>query len=767
MKKKDIIQLVKKAIKEVDQFGNRQGPSNFQTSAVTSAGKDPYTEKNEYPFSKRPKRTATGMMESRIDQSKVFDQSEIDRIIGEVREITDILEDTYNADVNYKEFRFDDGTGGFQFQWAHARNWGGRFGLSLNENGAHELSALSYYDKSSSGSENIRPNNPIILDIETWKDLDTSMLVEIWSQLKPMVIKNEAAAREALSREAKAQSDYYGSKADTGRIGYGLSSQPRRRNESVNEVRTSTISKKRAGAELKQKLKGKRSDGMGKYDGKIYGLDSDGKRVELKSLNDLNKFKEFELGDSVNEMLDFEKKPGDKIKPDNFKNNPKLQPGKKVLYGGISYEVEENDGFILKLKSVESGKTTTVNLNQFISRGAIKEKNMKNNVKEASNNPYYDAIEAKAEKMGVTTNSLIKKFLKGKSEKEVAQMGFQDIAKLAGITDVKEADTKTFVGVDSMASIKKDPRYGTLSGDTKMDIEKKLKTGGSVELEEENIGLADLEERGYEAGEKAAYTHGTLIGKLQNRPDKLAYNRGFIQGVKDELRSSLDEISYDDAKKKGLKSPDKADISKDKDISDYELKRGMAVQKAIDGQEKNEMYTNDIGKDDYTDDEGRMAKSQMYKTGKYAMKLHDMLDDMEQLPAWVQAKLTKASDYLSGVYHYLDYEFVRRDSNLMEHVDKHKKRDMLMEGAMKKFFEMFDEGKTDEEIVQDYARRGTTVPEPFVSKARRQYEGMKKMKLELEISEKEFRNSSEKMVNNAEEGMESPMEEKQLASRLK
>ena len=714
MKKKDIIQLVKKAIKEVDQFGNRQGPSNFQTSAVTSAGKDPYTGKNEYPFSKRPKRTATGMMESRIDQSKVFDQSEIDRIIGEVREITDILEDTYNADVNYKEFRFDDGTGGFQFQWAHSRNWGGRFGLSLNENGAHELSALSYYDKSSSGSENIRPNNPIILDIETWKDLDTSMLVEIWSQLKPMVIKNEAAAREALSREAKAQSDYYGSKADTGRIGYGLSSQPRRRNESVNEVRTSTISKKRAGAELKQKLKGKRSDGMGKYDGKIYGLDSDGKRVELKSLNDLNKFKEFELGESVNEMLDFEKEPSDEIKPDNFKNNPKLQPGKKVLYGGTSYEVEENDGFILKLKSVESGKTTTVNLNQFISRGAIKEKNMKNNVKEASNNPYYDAIEAKAEKMGVTTNSLIKKFLKGKSEKEVAQMGFQDIAKLAGITDVKEADTKTFVGVDSMASIKKDPRYGTLSGDTKMDIEKKLKTGGSVELEEEP-----------------------------------------------------NEISYDDAKKKGLKSPDKADISKDKDISDYELKRGMAVQKAIDGQEKNEMYTNDIGKDDYTDDEGRMAKSQMYKTGKYAMKLHDMLDDMEQLPAWVQAKLTKASDYLSGVYHYLDYEFVRRDSNLMEHVDKHKKRDMLMEGAMKKFFEMFDEGKTDEEIVQDYARRGTTVPEPFVSKARRQYEGMKKMKLELEISEKEFRNSSEKMVNNAEEGMESPMEEKQLASRLK
>ena len=88
-----------------------------------------------------------------------------------------------------------------------------------------------------------------------------------------------------------------------------------------------------------------------------------------------------------------------------------------------------------------------------------------------------------------------------------------------------------------------------------------------------------------------------------------------------------------------------------------------------------------------------------------------------------------------------------------------------MEGAMQKFFEMFDKGKTDEEIVQDYAQRGTTVPEAFVSKARKQYEGLKKMKLELEISEKEFRNSSEKMVNNAEEGME-PTEEKKLASGI-
>ena len=65
----------------------------------------------------------------------------------------------------------------------------------------------------------------------------------------------------------------------------------------------SSVSKRRAGAELKQKLAGKRSDGMGKYDGKIYGLDNGGKRVELKSLNDLNKFTKFELDADLNKSI--------------------------------------------------------------------------------------------------------------------------------------------------------------------------------------------------------------------------------------------------------------------------------------------------------------------------------------------------------------------------------------------------------------------------------------------------------------------------------
>jgi hypothetical protein len=46
----------------------------------------------------------------------------------------------------------------------------------------------------------------------------------------------------------------------------------------------------------------------------------------------------------------------------------------------------------------------------------------------------------------------------------------------------------------------------------------------------------------------------------------------------------------------------------------------------------------------------------MLKMKKYAMALCDMIDDESQLESWVQAKLTKASDYMSSVYHYLDYQ---------------------------------------------------------------------------------------------------------------
>jgi hypothetical protein len=51
-----------------------------------------------------------------------------------------------------------------------------------------------------------------------------------------------------------------------------------------------------------------------------------------------------------------------------------------------------------------------------------------------------------------------------------------------------------------------------------------------------------------------------------------------------------------------------------------------------------------------------MALSQLRRSAKYSQKLSHMIRESDDLPEWVESKITKASDYLGSVYHYLDYE---------------------------------------------------------------------------------------------------------------
>lgn len=69
------------------------------------------------------------------------------------------------------------------------------------------------------------------------------------------------------------------------------------------------------------------------------------------------------------------------------------------------------------------------------------------------------------------------------------------------------------------------------------------------------------------------------------------------------------------------------------------------------------------------DHEVQMARAQLYKLAKYSIKLHDMLkgiSEAEGIEGWQQAKITKASDYISSVYHSLDYEKNVEDKNQMD-----------------------------------------------------------------------------------------------------
>jgi hypothetical protein len=63
----------------------------------------------------------------------------------------------------------------------------------------------------------------------------------------------------------------------------------------------------------------------------------------------------------------------------------------------------------------------------------------------------------------------------------------------------------------------------------------------------------------------------------------------------------------------------------------------------------------------HTDNEPHMLKGDLYRIGKYAMELYQMVDQFEgkgevDFPHWWQAKIIKAKEMVSSAKHYLDFE---------------------------------------------------------------------------------------------------------------
>jgi hypothetical protein len=66
------------------------------------------------------------------------------------------------------------------------------------------------------------------------------------------------------------------------------------------------------------------------------------------------------------------------------------------------------------------------------------------------------------------------------------------------------------------------------------------------------------------------------------------------------------------------------------------------------------------------DREGDMAKDQLHTLVKASKELHSILSDDDNLPEWVQSKITKALDYIKSANDYMDQE--KHDSDRMEPV---------------------------------------------------------------------------------------------------
>jgi hypothetical protein len=101
------------------------------------------------------------------------------------------------------------------------------------------------------------------------------------------------------------------------------------------------------------------------------------------------------------------------------------------------------------------------------------------------------------------------------------------------------------------------------------------------------------------------------------------------------------------------------DYSEDDFIADYEEYIGGKIDLDEDL---------DLG---HEDDEPHMIKGELYRIGKYAMELYQMLDGFEKMggevdfPAWWQAKITTAKNMVSSAKHYLEFELKEPEIDAM------------------------------------------------------------------------------------------------------
>jgi len=164
-----------------------------------------------------------------------------------------------------------------------------------------------------------------------------------------------------------------------------------------------------------------------------------------------------------------------------------------------------------------------------------------------------------------------------------------------------------------------------------------------------------------------------LVKRYGSEAEKVAYAKA-VKQVKKQAEEKPEEETMDKTEKlkemvkDALKNPKKADLNKDGKLSDYEKKRGAAIEKSMvkEFETDEELIADEPISEDldigHQDDEPGMLKADVYRIGKYAMELYKMLDKFDKMdgevdfPHWWQSKITKSKDMIVSAKHYLDFE---------------------------------------------------------------------------------------------------------------
>jgi len=160
-----------------------------------------------------------------------------------------------------------------------------------------------------------------------------------------------------------------------------------------------------------------------------------------------------------------------------------------------------------------------------------------------------------------------------------------------------------------------------------------------------------------------------LVKRYGSDAEKVMYGRA-TNIAKKVTETQMEQSNLKELVRAALMQ-EKAGFSKEFD-SDPALKGGQknlpdGLQKAIISKAKPANEDLDLG---HEDDEPHMIKSELYRIGKYAMELYQMVDQFEgegevDFPAWWQAKITTAKNMVSSAKHYLEFELKEPEIDAM------------------------------------------------------------------------------------------------------
>lgn len=158
---------------------------------------------------------------------------------------------------------------------------------------------------------------------------------------------------------------------------------------------------------------------------------------------------------------------------------------------------------------------------------------------------------------------------------------------------------------------------------------------------------------------KTARDHNVAIGRALRNEDAEQVEEGYYQKPASAYRRKGDEIGGGSSKndvpfdgpytKASGSVKDKSGavhspMSRAKHLAKMAMKKQMKedIDRLFEAKEKTEY--------DY---EGDMARGQLQSIANNAQRVHDMLKDNDNLPEWVQSKITLAEDYISTVANYM------------------------------------------------------------------------------------------------------------------